>query len=94
MKSLPVLFGILVAETGIANYENSVWSKGYATSDSDDDAFFILKRLLFFFHYFTHTLLYYIFIYQDMNGMLKADIAISIAQHLVVFAWKRCYAMN
>ena len=45
MKSLPVLFGILVAETGIANFENGVWSKGYATSDSDDDAFFILKRL-------------------------------------------------
>jgi len=46
MKFLPVLFGILVAETGIADFENGVWTNGYATSDNQD-GFFILKRSIF-----------------------------------------------
>ena len=46
MKFLPVLFGILVAETGIADFENGVWTNGYATSDNQD-GFFLLKRSIF-----------------------------------------------
>ena len=44
MKFLPILFGILVAESGIADFENGVWTSGYATSDNQD-GFFVLKRL-------------------------------------------------
>ena len=44
MKFLPVLLGILVAETGIADFENGVWTNGYASSDNQD-GFFVLKRL-------------------------------------------------
>ena len=44
MKFLPVLFGILVAESGIADFENGVWTSAYATSDNQD-GFFVLKRL-------------------------------------------------
>ena len=44
MKFLPILFGILVAESGIADFENGVWTSAYATSDNQD-GFFVLKRL-------------------------------------------------